>query len=183
MPDPNPDMRDGMAGMFQYVFRDLANDLASGRITVGDWQVSMREELRNLHALELIAAAGGNRSDVAPDDWLRLGNVLKQQYGYLEAFAREIVDGNLSAAQIGARAELYTRPAKAAYWAQVNRDYAVPAQPGEGTFCACGCSWRFEDHEDGSVDAFWVRSLDNSCEICRQRELDWNPYHIKAEAA
>ena len=179
MLDPNPDMRDGMAGMFQYVFRDLANDLASGRITGGDWQVSMRDELRSLHALELIAAAGGSRSDVSPDDWLRLGNVLKQQYGYLEDFAREIVDGNLSAAQIGARAELYAGSGKQSYWSQVTSETDLPAQPGDGsTACKghCGCSW--VHNADGSWS--WVRGKTDSCDDCIWREGNWNPYEAAA---
>lgn len=180
---PDPGMRDGMLGLFELRFRDMADDLASGRATLGEFQTAMRQELRNLYALQVVAGAGGERSAVSPDDWLALGPKLKRQYEYLAQFAREIKDGNLSAAQISARAALYTRASKSAYWSLVNGDYPVPAQPGDGTVCRCGCEWRFVENPDGSVDAYWERSLEDSCEVCIQRERDWNPYHIAAETA
>lgn len=184
MPDPNPGMRDGMIGMFELRMRDLAEQLTSGAIDLGAWQLEMRTELRNIYALQVLAATGAeNRADVDPNDWLALGNRLQSQYGYLADFAQEIADGNLSAAQIAARAERYAQSSQTAYWGQINAGYDLPAQPGEGTVCHCGCEWRIVENGDGSVDAYWERTLDDSCDICKQREQDWNPYHAREAVA
>ncbi len=181
MPDPNPGMRDGMIGMFELRFRDLADELTSGKMDLSAWQSAMKDELRTLNGLEVIAGSGGDTSSISADMRMQLGLEMQKQYEFLSQFAGQIANGDLTTAQIIARGAQYANPSKIMFWKQVNRDYELPAQPGEGTFCRCGCSWRIVDNDDGSVDAYWVRSLDNSCEICKQREEDWNPYHIDAE--
>lgn len=172
MPDPNPQMKDGMIAMFELRFRDLADELTSGSIDLGSWQLEMRTELRSLYALQIIAASGvENRADVNPDDWLRLGNLLKQQYSYLADFANEIQDGDLSTAQILARAQMYAGPSQTAYWRQNTPDF--PTYPGEQQCLGnCGCSW--VDNGDGSWS--WQRGKEDSCEDCIRNERDYERY-------
>lgn len=180
---PDAGMRDGLIDMFSLRMRNLANDLTSGAIDLGTWQTQMKDELRNLYGLQMLAAVNGDRSLITAEMRMNLGLAMQAQYDYLATFAGDIALGRLSAAQIAARAAQYAWSVKATYWRVANRNYDVPAQPGEGTVCKCGCSWRFVDNADGSVDAYWERSLDDSCEICIQREQDWNPYRIPATEA
>jgi hypothetical protein len=180
VPDPNAEMRDGMIRVVELQIRSLADDLTAGRIDLATWQNAMRDELRSLHALEVIAGAGGDRGLITAESRMRLGLAMQEQYKYLSQFADEIATGDLSAAQIAARSVRYAQSTQTSYWSQVNGDYDLPAQPGEGTVCHCGCSWRIVENGDGSVDAYWERSLDDSCDICKEREQDWNPYHIEA---
>lgn len=178
MPDPNPQMRDGMIGMFELRMRDLSDSLTSGKIDLGTWQLEMRTELRNIYALQVIAATGGDKNAVNPNDWLKLGNPLQQQYRYLADFAQDIQAGKLSTAQIAARAQMYADSAKTVYWRQVTPDF--PTYPGEQQCLGnCGCSW--VDNGDGSWS--WVRGKTDSCEDCINNERTYEHYVPEGVAA
>lgn len=166
--------------VFEERLRDLAIALATGLITLAEWQQQTKDDLHNLYALQLLAATDGNPDELTDEDWATIEPALQSQYSYLAEFAAAIVAG-MSAAELAARAALYPRASQSAYYGKVYADYSLPAQPGEGTFCRCGCQWRIEEHDDGSVDAYWERSLEDSCSVCIQRERDWNPYHISAQ--
>jgi len=178
VPDPNAEMRDGMIRVVELQIRSLADDLTTGRIDLATWQNAMRDELRSLHALEVIAGAGGDRSLITAESRMRLGLAMQDQYKYLSQFAGEIATGDLSAAQIAARADLYAQSAKQSYWSQVTSEADLPAQPGDGsTACKgnCGCGWQFIDGK-----WHWVRGKMDSCEDCIWREDNWNPYVAEA---
>ena len=182
MPDPNAEMRDGMIRVVELQIRSLADDLTTGRIDLATWQNAMRDELRSLHALEVIAGAGGDRGLITAESRMRLGLAMQEQYKYLSQFAGEIATGDLSAAQIAARAAQYGGSAKASYWRQVTLEADLPAQPGDGsTACLsnCGCAW--VNNDDGSWS--WVRGKTDSCDDCIQREIEWAHYQPEAEAA
>lgn len=177
---PDPQVRENLMSMFEEHLRALSEDLALGKIDLPTWQKKMKAELRNLYALQLLAAADGNTDELSDQDWASVEPTLKNQYTYLAAFAANAVAG-ITVAELVARSALYVRASQAVYYKKALGDYRLPAQPGEGTFCRCGCTWRIVENEDGSIDAFWERSLSDSCEICIQRSEDWNPYHIDAE--
>lgn len=157
------------------VFVDkLARDYAAGDITIADWHEAMRAEIRRTHALQLIAGAGGEKSKVKPDDWLRLGNTVKRQYGYLSKFSRDIQAGNPSAEAISARAQMYSRAARESFWKSATSGHELPAHPGDGSSeCRsnCGCAWT--QQSDGW---HWIRGKGDSCPTCKMREKTWNPY-------
>lgn len=150
----------------------LAARLTSGEITLGEWNLEMREAIRRAHALQLVAGANGDKANVAPDDWLRLGPELRKQYRFLTDFAREIQAGQVQATAIAGRAELYAQSAKTAYWDQVTKDVRLPTMPGRQRCLGhCGCSWV---ERDGAW--YWVRGLSDSCEDCLRNEQLYNPY-------
>lgn len=165
----------------------LTASLYDGKIDVGEWQITMREELRRINAFQLIAGAGGSKDNVESDDWLKLGTILKSQYAYLEDFAREIAAGNVSAAQANARSALYARSARQSFWAQSTGELDLPAQPGDGTsecLGSCGCMWAvdYEYDDAGQVTAalcYWTRGKSDSCPTCLDREDKWQPLRIE----
>lgn len=158
---------------------DLSGRLASGDIDLGQWQASMREELRRAHAMQIVAAAGGDRSAVDPNDWLKLGNTLKSQYIYLEDFAHQIKAGQLSDATIAARSQMYAGSSKVSYWAQVTRDAALPAQPGDHTTpCRSHCDCKWIRNADGSFT--WELGTKQHCDVCPRRAVAWNPWNPDA---
>ena len=171
---PDPGMKQEVEELFTRHMSYLTDNLAQGQITLGEWQVSMREDIRRSHALQMIAGAGGDPAKVAPNDWLRLGSTIRRQDKFLEDFAQQIAAGEVDPASVGARAELYAKSASSEYSQQVTKEVDLPAHPGDGsTVCLgnCGCSW--EEHDDGW---HWVRGKEDSCEDCIQREKDWAPY-------
>ena len=170
---PDAAMRDALDATFSKRVRDLSGRLSKGEIDLMEWQITMREELRSVHALQLIAGAGGDKSQVSADDWLKLGSELRSQYLYLEDFARAVERGDLSDAQLSARAELYAHSARTTYWKQATSGVDLPAMPGEGSECLtnCNCSW--DKRGDGW---HWVLHASESCPTCIDRAAKWSPY-------
>jgi len=72
--------------------RLLSESLRAGRISLADWQLSMREMIRVEHINSASAASGGY-GQLTQSDFGRIGNIVKEQYKYLDNFAKEIADG------------------------------------------------------------------------------------------
>ncbi len=172
---PDLAMRREIEDLFTRHMAYLTDQLAAGQISAADWQVSMREDIRRAHALQMIAGAGGDVSKVAPDDWLRLGSEVRKQDRYLQDFARQMLSGEVDPATAASRAQLYAKSAAAEYSKQATKDVDLPAHPGDGsTACLgnCGCEW--EPNDDGSYT--WRRGKQDSCEDCLRRESEWAHY-------
>lgn len=177
-------MRDLLLDIAERRMGDLSDRLASGALSLSDWQIGMRQELRDAYAMQIVAAADGDKANVSADDWLRLGSQLRSQYGYLEDFAHSVQAGDVTGDAIGNRATMYARSAKQMYWRQTTAGVDLPAYPNDGsTPCSkggnCGCGWR--DNGDGTYS--WERSKADSCDDCIWREEHWNPYVPEAVAA
>ena len=84
-----------------------ATALTQGRITFEQWQESTAKGLKDSHIRMAIVASGGKSNTVA-NSYLIAGRNLKSEYEKLRGFAQDIKDGNLSKAQIVARAQLYS---------------------------------------------------------------------------
>lgn len=172
---PDQFMRQEIEDLFTRHMAYITDQLSTGQITLQDWQITMREDIRRAHALQMIAGAGGDAAKVAPDDWLRLGSTIRTQDRYLQDFARQILAGEVDPASVGSRAALYAKSAAAEYSKQATKDVDLPAYPGDGsTACLgnCGCEWA--DNGDGSYS--WKRGKTDSCDDCIQRESDWAHY-------
>lgn len=152
---------------------ELSDRLASGDIALIDWHIGMRQELRDAYAMQIVAAADGDKANVAASDWLKLGSQLRSQYGYLEDFARAVKDGTVSGDAIGSRSALYAKSAQTMYWKQATGGADLPTMPGEQACLGnCGCEWI--DNGDGSWT--WKRGKTDSCADCIHNEEIYNPY-------
>lgn len=67
----------------------LAQSLISGQITVGEWELQMREYIRVIHTNAAAIACGG-WENVTPSMWGFVGSLIKKQYAYLHQFALDI---------------------------------------------------------------------------------------------
>lgn len=181
---------DELMGVYQQRMSDLAAQVASGDISIGSWQIEMRAELRNMNAMMLITAAGGNKDEVESADWLKLGSELKSQYDYLEDFAHYIAENpDMSEAAIAARAGLYAKSTMATFWRQTADGMGIdlPAHPGDGDsecLTNCQCEWSFEDVPDDdnnvvAVDATWnLNDGSHHCPTCEENSRKWNPIRL-----
>jgi hypothetical protein len=79
----------------QAEMRQLAQDLAAGRIDVGLWQTQMAEQMKVLHTAAAAAARGG-WAQMSQADWCATGQLLRQQYEYLQKFAAQVASGEQS---------------------------------------------------------------------------------------
>lgn len=83
----------------------LTQELVDNKITIAEWAVAVRDEIRNGHRVAALLA-NGNALDARAAG--QLGAAVRRQYQYFEAFVRQIEDGT---APLGprsvARARLY----------------------------------------------------------------------------
>lgn len=102
----------------------MAGLVSNGRIAPFDWLAGFRQELKEEHIRQYLLGRGG-LEQMTQADWGSVGGMLREQYRYLDGFYREILDGNLSEAQIAARCRMYTNSAREAFeraQARVARD-------------------------------------------------------------
>lgn len=171
-------VRDQYQTARQQIGVDLSNRMGAGDITIQRWVSDMRQSVKETYIAEYMLARGG-RHNMTQADYGRLGNMLRNQYGYLDNFANEIAAGNLSQAQISARSKMYFASATQAFErAQAaGRGIQLPAYPGDGTTeCRsnCKCRWSIEDKET-HYEATWKLSPAEHCETCLSRSSDWAP--------
>ena len=169
----------------------LAGLVAGGQLAPGDWRDMMRSEIKGEYLRQYMTGRGG-RAQMTYSDWGRCGAMLKAQYKWLEGFAAQVATGELSEAQIRARAWLYVDSARQAYEKGNARALGVPdlpAYPGDGsTECLsnCACYWRIEevfDPETGDPvgwDCYWELTPGaEHCDDCEARGVEWYPLEIR----
>lgn len=167
---------------------ELAGQLARGEIDILKWQIEMRQTLRETWTMQLVVGAGGDKSKIGSDEYLKLGTRLKQQYEYLEKFAADITSKRLSEPQIAVRAKMYIDASKMIYWQQIT-GVELPAYPGDGsTRCLvnCKCSWRIQYVKDANgvvlyALATWVLGKAEHCEDCVTRASKWVRMKVRVD--
>jgi len=177
---------------FQKDAAALAARLHKGELSVLEWRAEMRQAVKDLHVMSLIISRGGEPSSVTQAEWGRVGRYLRDQYGYLDNFARQVAQraematlgiGNLQSEKyIATRSGLYGGNALASFWRGVTYGL-LPQVPGDGkTLCRtnCGCRLRIEAGDAPDlVHVYWERdpALEN-CEDCIRLEQEWSPYEL-----
>jgi len=168
----------------------LAGLVAGGQLAPADWRDMMREEVKGEYLRQYMTGRGG-REQMTYSDWGRCGAMLKAQYKWLEGFAEQVATGELSEAQIRARARLYVDSARQAYEKGNARALGVPdlpAYPGDGsTMCLsnCACYWRIEEVFDEAGrpigwDCYWeLTSGAEHCADCEARGVEWYPFEVR----
>jgi hypothetical protein len=85
----------------------LAGQLRDRAISLADWELAMRAEIRRTH-LNAIALERGGWANMRPSDFGRAGQIIREQYGYLRGFANDIASGKQRLdGTLGRRAQLY----------------------------------------------------------------------------
>ena len=171
--------------------RVLIDNLVNDRIGIGDWQLGMREIIKESYIQEYLLGRGGV-SQMLAQDYGSIGGMIADQYRYLDGFAADIANGNLTAGQIEMRAAMYARSSREAFERGKGRAWGVPdgklpAYPGDGsTQCLtnCACSWFIEEiiEKDELVgwDCIWMLGPTEHCPGCLENADMWNPLHIPA---
>lgn len=160
----------------------------SNQLSPADFNRLMRDEIK-YSTIRQYALGRGGLAQMRQEDWGSVGGMLADQYRYLGPFSEEI--GNLSEAQIAARAAMYIRSSREAYErGKVRaRGLAVndlPVYPCTDSICLtnCRCSWSIDEvRENGLLigfDAYWnLGSTDRHCSSCVEYAAAYNPYQIR----
>lgn len=198
---PYPPLRDEQdqlraLEMYQEGFKrrtdDLARRLLRGEISVADWELAMRDEIRDLHVGATAIANGGDWQGVTFSQWGRSGAYIKQQYKFLHGFAQKIersamdamtgMGDFLSQAYLSWRSNLYAGGGKASYYRGKFLGY-LPQVPGDGqTQCLGNCKC-FLTTEEGEypwiVLVTWNLTPAEHCPDCIRLASEWNPYVLE----
>lgn len=167
-------------GIFYSDVDRLSERMYTGEISIGQWEESMKKEIRELHSS--VAAIGkGGWENMTSADWGRLGTPVREQYKFLHGFANDISEqrDTISIDAIKARAHLYGNAAGHSAALMVAGPIAnmLPWMPKDGsTECLvnCKCEWRLkvlEKRKDFSVvQAVWTLNPAEHCLDCVDRE-------------
>lgn len=159
--------------------------LAAGQLTPAQWHDQTLQALADYHQAAYLAGTSerlGVQSGGALLSSQRLSRAERQditravvgQAEFLGRFTDRIEAGDLSNAQIRARAASYAQSLRTTYSEALTFGADLPFQPADGgTACGihCRCSWQ----KRGEA---WIWTLDplaDHCEDCRAR-ADGNPY-------
>jgi hypothetical protein len=74
------------------VAKALAGQLRDRAISLADWELAMRAEIKRTH-LNAIALERGGWANMRPADFGRSGQIIREQYGYLSRMANDIATG------------------------------------------------------------------------------------------
>ena len=89
------------------VAKALAGQLRDRAISLADWELAMRAEIKRTH-LNAIALQRGGWANMRPADYGRAGQIIREQYGYLRNFANDIASGKQRLdGTLGRRMQLY----------------------------------------------------------------------------
>jgi len=93
----------------------LTEKFIDGSITLEQWQQRMAIEIKDGWIVSSNIGRGG-REMMTQADWGRTGGRLQYEYSKLREFAEQINMGNLTDAEIMARAQLYANATRLGYW-------------------------------------------------------------------
>ena len=163
-------------------FSKLTDDLVNSRITVQEWLLEMRKQVRDVNSAQYLLARGG-RNAMFQTDLDALSEIIKEQYDFLQKFGQEVRAGNLSASQIRARSELYMETSTRAHEQAkaASYDIELPEYPADGSqICKarCRCRWEINVLED-KIEAYWLLNVAaKHCDTCLSNAAKWAPYTI-----
>ena len=108
----------------------LAEALRGRQVSLADWEVAMRRHVKNTH-LNAVAMERGGYANMRPQDYGRVGQIVREQYGYLRGFANDIASGKQRLdGTLGTRAKLYSQAARTSLYKSkaANMSGGVPHQ-------------------------------------------------------
>ena len=110
---------DGRINKLGTMLKRFTNMLIDGSISLDIWQSSVREAVKAAHIQAVIIGNGG-KSQMGNADYGRIGQKLRQEYSYLQAFASDLLGQRISRPMALARIGLYASSVRASYWEGVS---------------------------------------------------------------
>jgi len=163
----------------------VANLLIDGALNVGDWHQRMRDLIKSTYISEYMAGRGG-LNQMTPRDWGILGYDIRDQYQYLDNFAQQIANGELTPGEIRRRASMYISGAHQMYErgkTEARGMPRLPAYPADGNQeCLTNdrCTWKIVRTPSG-WDASWLLDPNaEHCSDCPANARIWNPLKVPA---
>jgi len=94
--------------------RRVTRMLVDGNLSLDQWQASVREAIKAAHIQAAIIGYGG-RGEMDSAGYGRVGQRLREEYRFLQGFARDLLDGRVSGPQSLARISLYSQSVRGSF--------------------------------------------------------------------
>ena len=162
--------------------RRLARGLRDGEVSVQGFVSRMRRIIKNSY-LQQWALQRGGLNAMTSNDLITLSLHTQRQHEFLQRFAEQISEGELSYPQIRNRSEMYVHSStQSAERAKASSfDIDLPEYPADGNqICRarCRCRWEIKEEEELTL-CFWIIDVNaEHCESCRINAAQWKPYII-----
>jgi hypothetical protein len=93
----------------------LSQELRNGTISLTTWRSEMRAMIKNVHLYDAAIAKGGF-AQMTPADYGRVGQIVREQYGFLERFAGQLARGEQALdGRFTERAKMYAEAGRKTY--------------------------------------------------------------------
>jgi len=106
---------DGRISKLEQQLKSFTEKLVNSSITLEQWQGSVREAIKIAH-IQVATIGYGGKAEMGRSEYGRIGQRLRSEYTYLQGFARDLIDGRISAPMAMARIGLYAQSARGSYW-------------------------------------------------------------------
>lgn len=111
-------IRDGLDSLLDAKKGEMGNlsvALRDGKISLGEWQTAMMQQVKDVHLISGAMERGG-WAQMTQADFGRVGQAVRGEYEYLRNFAKEIEDGLPLDGRFVRRAELYGEAGRDTYY-------------------------------------------------------------------
>lgn len=138
----------------------IADRLIAGDITLVDYQLAMRDEIKAMHSAAVALSRGG-WANITPRERGRIGAAVREQYKYLDRAVRQIENGERPIdGRVRGWSQQYAATARTTY---NESSYEAAADSAEAAA---------DTHEER-----WVRHAQDSCSGCiEQEKKNWVRY-------
>ena len=106
---------DGRISKLEQQLKSFTEKLVNSSITLEQWQGSVREAIKIAH-IQVATIGYGGKAEMGRSEYGRIGQRLRSEYTYLQGFARDLIDGRISAPMAMARIGLYAQSVRGSYW-------------------------------------------------------------------
>lgn len=131
----------------------ISRQLQAGEISLAQWQLGMRDQMKVIHTTQGAIAKGG-WAQMSQSDWGAVGQISREQYAFLQRFAIQIEQGLPLNGAFLRRARMYAQAGRGTYWQMKRREASA----------------------NGLTQERRIRYAGDSCQTCiDQAALGWQP--------
>ena len=171
---------------FLFYMLETTADMILEEISIQKWTHNIRDHIKRGTIAEYLFGIGG-KNVIDSIDIDALKKLITAQFTYLQKFAEEIKNGELTGAKILQRVGMYGEATTHGYEQAKARSHNIklPEYPADGNqmcFMNCRCHWKLEDDpkKPEYVLATWkLNPLAEHCQSCLNNADKWNPLRIK----
>lgn len=178
-------LRDDLAAEVASLIRQETETFLAGDIELAAWRRNVERFIAEGTGSGYAFGRGG-LANMTDGDYDRLARLLSEQTDVFGRFVAEVDAGNLSGAQIAARAETYAGASVNAFEQAQHQaaigdsaaDWELPCYPADGeTDCLanCRCAWDIVEDETGWTATWIAENDDRTCPGCTQRSEMYGP--------